>query len=38
MRIAIAAEGTRGDIYPMLGLAEQLIARGHSVRFSSVDV
>jgi vancomycin aglycone glucosyltransferase len=33
MRIAIAAEGTRGDIYPMLALAERLIAVGHSVRF-----
>jgi vancomycin aglycone glucosyltransferase len=33
MRIAIAAEGTRGDIYPMLALAERLVAVGHSVRF-----
>lgn len=33
MRIAIAAEGTRGDIYPMLALAERLIAAGHFVRF-----
>jgi UDP:flavonoid glycosyltransferase YjiC (YdhE family) len=33
MRIAIAAEGTRGDIHPMLALAERLVARGHTVRF-----
>jgi vancomycin aglycone glucosyltransferase len=33
MRIAIAAEGTRGDIHPMLALAEHLVAAGHSVRF-----
>jgi len=33
MRIAIAAEGTRGDIHPMLALTERLIAAGHSVRF-----
>ncbi len=33
MRIAIAAEGTRGDIHPMLALAELLIAAGHTVRF-----
>jgi vancomycin aglycone glucosyltransferase len=33
MRIAIAAEGTRGDIYPMLALAERLVAAGHFVRF-----
>jgi UDP:flavonoid glycosyltransferase YjiC (YdhE family) len=33
MRIAIAAEGTRGDIHPMLALAEHLIAAGHFVRF-----
>lgn len=33
MRIAIAAEGTRGDIHPMLALAERLIAAGHFVRF-----
>ena len=32
MRIALAAEGTRGDIYPMLALAESLAARGHAVR------
>jgi UDP:flavonoid glycosyltransferase YjiC (YdhE family) len=32
MRIAIAAEGTRGDIYPMLALAERLTAAGHFVR------
>jgi UDP:flavonoid glycosyltransferase YjiC (YdhE family) len=33
MRIAIAAEGTRGDVHPMLALAEQLVAAGHFVRF-----
>jgi vancomycin aglycone glucosyltransferase len=33
MRIAIAAEGTRGDVYPMLALAERLVAAGHFVRF-----
>jgi vancomycin aglycone glucosyltransferase len=32
MRIAIAAEGTRGDVYPMLALAERLVAAGHFVR------
>jgi vancomycin aglycone glucosyltransferase len=32
MRIAIAAEGTRGDIYPMLALAGRLTAAGHTVR------
>jgi vancomycin aglycone glucosyltransferase len=32
MRIAIAAEGTRGDIHPMLALAERLTAAGHFVR------
>ena len=32
MRILLAAEGTRGDIYPMLALAERLIAAGHCVR------
>jgi vancomycin aglycone glucosyltransferase len=33
MRIAIAAEGTRGDVYPMLALAKHLAAAGHFVRF-----
>ena len=32
MRVAIAAEGTRGDVYPMLGLAGSLRAAGHAVR------
>lgn len=32
MRIAIASEGTRGDVYPMLALARRLAARGHEVR------
>ncbi len=31
MRIALAAEGTRGDVHPMLGLGEQLAARGHEI-------
>ncbi len=29
MRIALATEGTRGDVYPMLALAEAFQARGH---------
>jgi vancomycin aglycone glucosyltransferase len=29
MRIALAADGTRGDIHPMLALAERLARRGH---------
>ncbi len=29
MRVVLAAEGTRGDVHPMLGLAERLRARGH---------
>src|SRR5262245_12188657 len=33
MRIAIAAEGTSGDIHPMLALAGRLISAGHFVRF-----
>lgn len=35
MRIAIGVEGTRGDVYPMLALGEQLVARGHSVLIAS---
>jgi UDP:flavonoid glycosyltransferase YjiC (YdhE family) len=31
MRIALAAEGTRGDVYPMLALGESLRAAGHEV-------
>ena len=31
MRIAVAAEGTRGDIYPMLDLAGTFFAAGHEV-------
>jgi vancomycin aglycone glucosyltransferase len=30
MRVALAVEGTRGDVYPMLALAERLAARGHT--------
>ena len=33
MRVAIAAEGTRGDIYPMLTLAVALRDKGHDVVF-----
>lgn len=32
MRVAIVAEGTRGDVYPMLALASALLAQGHTVR------
>ena len=31
MRIALAADGTRGDIHPMLALAGRLARRGHEV-------
>ena len=31
MRIALAADGTRGDIHPMLALARRLARRGHDV-------
>lgn len=31
MKIAVAAEGTRGDIYPMLALARRIEARGDEV-------
>jgi UDP:flavonoid glycosyltransferase YjiC (YdhE family) len=31
MRIALAAEGTRGDIYPMFALGASLIAHGHEI-------
>lgn len=33
MQVAIAAEGTRGDVHPMLLLARALLAGGHRVRF-----
>jgi len=33
MKIAVTAEGTRGDIHPMLALAERLEAHGHDVVF-----
>jgi len=32
MKIAIAVEGTRGDVYPMFALAEALHGAGHDVR------
>ena len=31
MRIALAVEGTRGDVYPMLALGDRLRARGHEI-------
>ena len=31
MRIALAVEGSRGDVYPMLALAQRLRGRGHDV-------
>ena len=31
MRIALAVEGSRGDVHPMLGLGDRLKARGHEV-------
>lgn len=33
MKILLAPHGTRGDVQPMLALAEALRVRGHSVRF-----
>ena len=32
MRIALAAEGTRGDVHPLLALGASLLARGHEVQ------
>ena len=32
MRVVLAAEGTRGDVHPMLALGERLRAAGHVVR------
>lgn len=32
MKVMIAVEGTRGDVYPMLALARRLRAAGHGVR------
>jgi UDP:flavonoid glycosyltransferase YjiC (YdhE family) len=31
MRIAMAVEGTRGDVHPLLALGEKLAARGHEI-------
>ncbi len=31
MRIALAVEGTRGDVHPMLALGDRLQARGHEI-------
>ncbi|MGH0035289.1 MAG: glycosyltransferase [Myxococcota bacterium] len=31
MRVALAVEGTRGDVFPMLALGERLTAGGHEV-------
>ena len=33
MRIALTADGTRGDVHPMLALARSLARRGHEVVF-----
>ena len=33
MKLAVTAEGTRGDIYPMLALAKRIEARGDQVVF-----
>jgi vancomycin aglycone glucosyltransferase len=35
MRIAIAVEGTRGDVHPMLALGDRLRARGHEIVVSA---
>ena len=32
MKIAIAAWGTTGDVYPLLSLSERLLNNGHQVR------
>ena len=32
MRIVVTAWGTTGDVYPVLGLVERLLERGHQVR------
>ena len=32
MRILLTTEGSRGDVFPMLALAEVCAAEGHSVR------
>ena len=32
MKVAIVVEGTRGDVYPMLALADSLMSAGHGVR------
>ena len=31
MRIALAVEGSRGDVHPMLDLGDRFTARGHEV-------
>ncbi len=31
MRISLAVEGTRGDVYPMLGLGAELERAGHDI-------
>jgi UDP:flavonoid glycosyltransferase YjiC (YdhE family) len=35
MRVVLAAEGTRGDVHPLLALGERLRAAGHAVRVCS---
>lgn len=37
MRIAVLGQGTRGDLYPLLGIARGLVARGHHVRVLEFD-
>lgn len=38
MKIAIAAWGTTGDVYPLLALAEQLLNRAHQVRVCAPSI
>ena len=38
MKIAIAAWGTTGDVYPLLALAEQLLNRSHQVRVCAPSI
>lgn len=37
MRVLVAAEGTRGDVHPMLVLAESLRSAGHAISFMGPD-
>ncbi len=38
MKIAIAAWGTTGDVYPLIALADRLIQRDHQVRFCAPSI